>query len=250
MITRFALDKNRLTLALVVMIVAGGLALFFQFPRSEDPPIVIREAVVTAFYPGLGPIEMEQLVTRRIEEQIRTMPEIDEITSDSKAGTVVIHATLRDEYDDLQAIFTRLRNKMSDLDPQLPPDVIGPFVNDEFGLTAVATIALWADGFSMAEMRDVARACATSFTSLRVSVVSTFSANDEVVYLRTLTPGWPTGDYTNQLVTLVDQNVVLPSGRFEFANQSVLIQPTGLYRMFQIAATRYVSLGSTLDPAR
>ena len=242
MITRFALDKNRLTLALVVMIVAGGLALFFQFPRSEDPPIVIREAVVTAFYPGLGPIEMEQLVTRRIEEQIRTMPEIDEITSDSKAGTVVIHATLRDEYDDLQAIFTRLRNKMSDLDPQLPPDVIGPFVNDEFGLTAVATIALWADGFSMAEMRDVARSVRDQLYELEgIRRVDLYGQQDEVVYLRySNTRLAELGITPNELVaTLVDQNVVLPSGRFEFANQSVLIQPTGRYRSVpEIAATQ------------
>ena len=98
MISSFALDKERLTISFLVMIVLGGIALFFQFPRSEDPPIVIREAVVTAFYPGLTPGEMEQLVTQRIEEQIRTMPEIDEISSDSKAGAVIIHVTLDVEY--------------------------------------------------------------------------------------------------------------------------------------------------------
>ena len=37
------------------------------------------------------------------------------------------------------------RSSMSDIKPELPPDAIGPFVDDEFGLTAVATIALWKD---------------------------------------------------------------------------------------------------------
>ena len=157
MISAFAINRDRLTISFLVLILLVGITLFFQFPRSEDPPIVIREAVVTAFYPGLTLGEMEQLVTRRIEEQIRTMPEIDDIKSDSKAGAVIIHATLEDEYDNLPEIFTRLRSKMTDLAPSLPQGTVGPFVNDEFGLTAVATIALWADGFTMSEMRDAAR---------------------------------------------------------------------------------------------
>ena len=46
---------------------------------------------------------------------------------------------------------------MPDARPQLPSGTIGPFANDELGLTAVATSALWSEGFSMADMRVVAR---------------------------------------------------------------------------------------------
>ena len=46
---------------------------------------------------------------------------------------------------------------MSDLEPSLPDGTIGPMVNDTFGDTSMATIALWSDGFSMAEMRETAR---------------------------------------------------------------------------------------------
>ena len=153
LITKFALNRSRVTIVFLIVTLLVGFQFFFTFPRQEDPPIVIREAVVTAFFPGMSPIEMEQLITRQIEAEIRTMPEIEDIWSDSKTGICIIHADTRDEFDDLNLIWQRLRNKMRDLQPRLPEGTIGPFVNDEFGLTAVATVALWSEGFSMAEMR-------------------------------------------------------------------------------------------------
>ena len=106
---------------------------------------MIREIVATALYPGMKPSDVEELVIRKLEAQIRTLPEIDDIWSDSKSGVSVIHAETRDEYDDLDTIWQKVRNKMADIKPELPVGTIGPFVNDEFGLTFVATMALWAD---------------------------------------------------------------------------------------------------------
>ena len=92
-ITGFSLSNSRLTISFMVLVILVGLIQFFQFPRQEDPPIVIREAVVYAIFPGMVPDQMEELITRRIEEQIRTMPEIDEITSESKTGVTVVLVT-------------------------------------------------------------------------------------------------------------------------------------------------------------
>ena len=119
LITRFALDTQRLTIVFIVTVVIFGMLQFLDFPRQEDPPIVIREVVVTAFYPGMEPADMEDLITRKLEEQIRTLPEIDEIWSDSKTGSCIIHAETRDEYDDLDTIWQKVRNKMSDIKPEL-----------------------------------------------------------------------------------------------------------------------------------
>ena len=44
------------------LVIALGLAQFFTFPRSEDPAITIREAVVTAHFPGMAPEDYAALV--------------------------------------------------------------------------------------------------------------------------------------------------------------------------------------------
>nr|MDJ0723045.1 efflux RND transporter permease subunit [Desulfobacterales bacterium] len=236
LITRFALDTQRLTITFIVTVVIFGVLQFLNFPRQEDPPIVIREIVVTAFFPGMEPADMEDLVTRHLEAQIRTLPEIDEIWSDSKTGVTVIHAETRDEYDNLDLIWQKVRNKMSDIKPELPEGTIGPFVNDEFGLVAVATIALWSDGFSMAEMRLVARDIRDRLYELNgIRKIELFGVQEEQVFLTFSSAKLEQFGITGSEIinTLVRQNVVLPGGRVDAAGQDVIVEPTGNFRKIE-----------------
>jgi multidrug efflux pump len=232
-ITRFALDTSRLTIVFIIAVLLVGLNQFFHFPRQEDPPIVIREIVVTAIYPGMKPADVEELITRKLETQIRTLPEIDDIWSDSKSGISIIHAETRDEYNDLDTIWQKVRNKMGDIKPELPAGTIGPFVNDEFGLTAVATMALWADGFSMAEMRLVARDIRDRLYELKgVRKVELYGVQEEQVFLKFSMAklsqfGISLGEIND---TLVQQNVVLPGGRIGAAELDIIVEPTGNFR--------------------
>ncbi|MDJ0982020.1 MAG: efflux RND transporter permease subunit [Kiloniellales bacterium] len=235
-ITSFAINTSRLTITAILGIVFVGVYLFVQFPRLEDPPIVIREAVITAAFPGMDPLQVEDLITRRIEEEIRTMPEIDEITSESKTGITVIHAILRDEYEDLEAIWKRLRNKMDDVRPQLPEGTVGPLVYDEFGLTAVATIALWSDGFSMAEMRLVARDVRDRLYELKgIRKVELYGVQDEQVYLKFSNAKLAQFGISiyDVLTTLQQQNVILPGGTVEVEERDVVIEPSGDFQSIE-----------------
>ena len=229
-ITGFALNNSRVTTAFILMVVVTGIWQFLNFPRQEDPAIVIREAVITAYFPGMIPEQMEELITGRIEEEIRTMPEIDDITSDTKTGVAVIHAQTRDEYDDLPEIWKRLRHKMDDLSRELPEGTSGPFVNDEFGLTAVATVALWSDGFSMAEMRLVARDIRDRLYELDgIRKVELYGVQDEQVTLKFSNAKLSQFGISPHEVftTLIEQNVVLPGGRIDVEGQDVILSPSG-----------------------
>ncbi len=232
-ITRFALSNSRTTIAFILLIILFGIYQFTTFPRQEDPPIVIREAVVAAYFPGMPPAEMEELITRHIEAEIRTMPEIDEIWSDTKTGQVVIHVETRDEYDNLQEIWKRLRNRMDDLAPRLPSGTLGPFVNDEFGLTAVATVALWADGFSMEEMRLVAQDLRDRLYVLEgIRKVELYGVQDEELTLKvSMAKLAQLGVSVTGVVTaLRQQNVILPGGSINVEGLEVVLQPSGRFR--------------------
>ena len=159
-ITDFALNNSRTVVMVMLVIFFGGIILFGRIPKLEDPRITIREAVVQAQNPGMSVEKIERLLTRPIEEQIRTMGEVDDIKdSTSRVGECLIHVTIKDEVpaENLPMVWKLLRNRMSDLEPSLPAGTTGPMVNDTFGDTSMATIALWSDGFSMAEMREKAR---------------------------------------------------------------------------------------------
>jgi len=252
-ITRFSLGTSRLTMIVIATIVLLGITQFFSFPRQEDPPIVIREIVVTAFFPGMKPADMEELVTRHLEAQMRTLPELDDIWSDSKHGVTVIHAETRDEIDDLDLVWQKVRNKMRDIIPELPTGTIGPFVNDEFGLVAIADIALWADGFSMAEMRIVARDIRDRLYELNgVRKIDLYGVHAEQVFLNFSTTKLAQFGITGEEVvgTLVEQNVVLPGGKFDAANQDIIVEPTGNFQSIEDIENVEITIPDTQQTIR
>jgi multidrug efflux pump subunit AcrB len=252
-ITRFSLGTSRLTMIIIFTIVILGLTQFFSFPRQEDPPIVIREIVVSAFFPGMKPADLEELVTRKLEAQLRTLPEIDDIWSDSKYGRVVIHAETRDEVEDLDLVWQRVRNKMLDIQPQLPTGTIGPFVNDEFGLVAIADIALWAEGFSMAEMRVVARDIRDRLYELTgVRKIDLYGVHQEQIFLNFSNARLAQFGITGEEVmsTLVEQNVVLPGGVVDVAKQDVIVEPTGNFRSIEDIENVEITITDTQQTIR
>jgi multidrug efflux pump subunit AcrB len=166
-ITAFALNNSRTVIMTILLVIVGGAYAFKALPKLEDPFITIREAVVSAKYPGMPVEQVERLIVRPIEEKIRSMGEVDDIeNSTSKVGECLIHVTIKDEIpsENLPQVWKLLRNKMHDVIPDLPDGTIGPMVDDTFGDTSVATIALWSDGFSMAEMHEAARQAESTST--------------------------------------------------------------------------------------
>ena len=177
-------------------------------PEDPDAPIP-REGTLAVDWEAA---EECSAVLERIDAQMRTLPEIDDMWSDSKHGRVILHAETRDEVEDLDFVWQRVRNKMSDIKPHLPAGTIGPFVNDEFGLVSVADIALTSDGFSMAEMRVVARDIRDRLYEIRgVRKIDLYGVHNEQIFLDFSTTRLAQFGITGAEVidTLVKQNVVV-----------------------------------------
>jgi len=229
-ITDFSIEKDRVTVLFLLIMAVAGLFSYLTYPKQEDPSIQIREAVVWAYFPGMPPQRVEDLITRKLEEQIRLLGDVDYIESDSKRGMSFMHVIARDEVPELKTVWRDLRDKLNDVTPHLPTGTIGPFVNDEFGLTAVATIALWAEGFSLAEMRLVARDLRNELYSLKgIRRVELFGAQDQRVFLELSNAKLAEFGISPSVVvdTLQQQNVILPGGLIDVRGQNIVVEPTG-----------------------
>ena len=88
-LTGFALRNQPLVLILVAAIALYSLSVLDDFPSQEDPPITVREAVVTTFMPGMEADDVELLITRTIEQALARIPERDYIYSWSRNGRSV-----------------------------------------------------------------------------------------------------------------------------------------------------------------
>ena len=233
-ITEFAIEVNRITVMVLIAIPLIGFLIFLDYPRQEDPSIQIREAIVITSFPGMDVHEVEDLITFKVEEKVREIGEVDDIWSHSKTGISIVHLELDDwvQGADIELIWKDLRNKIDDLRPELPAGTIGPLVNDDFGLTAVATIALWSDGFSLEEMRKVARDARRRLDALEgVEKVETFGVQQERVFLEVSNTRMARlGIRPGVIVeTLRDQNILLPGGVIDAYGQNIVIEPTGAF---------------------
>jgi multidrug efflux pump subunit AcrB len=155
-LTAAAIDKNRVTLAIVVLVVIAGAFAFQSLPKAQDPGFIVRTAVITTRFPGASPERVELLVTDKIEKKIQEMPEIDSIISESRTGISVIYANFKESYKIMRPIFDDLRRKVDVVTADLPQGAQTPEVNDEFGDVFGSVYTLSGDGFSYAELKIVA----------------------------------------------------------------------------------------------
>jgi multidrug efflux pump subunit AcrB len=158
-IARASIDKPVLTWIIILINLFGGIWGFYSLGRLEDPAFTIKTAVVLTQYPGASAEQVMREVTEPLEAAIQGMGEVDRITSISQPDLSRIEVEIRDTFDgtDLPAIWTDLRNNVSDAARSLPDGVSQPFVNDGFGDVFGIFYAVTSEGFTDAEKHNLAQ---------------------------------------------------------------------------------------------
>ena len=114
--------RPRLTVLAIGLILIAGMAALSSLPRQEDPILTGRFARVLTFYPGASAERVEALVTEKIEKRLQEVEEITEINSRSRPNVSYVGIQLKDEATkaDVDEIWSRVRDKLSDVTPDLP----------------------------------------------------------------------------------------------------------------------------------
>lgn len=81
--TSWAIDNKTSIYVLAIFITALGLLTYLNIPKEQFPEIVIPTIIINTAYPGTSPEDMENLVTRPIEKQCKSLADVKEITSNS-----------------------------------------------------------------------------------------------------------------------------------------------------------------------
>lgn len=232
-LTDFALSRSRLTLFAAVAVMIAGLVAYLDFPAQEEPTLPVRAAAVAAYLPGMPTREIEQLIARPIEDRIRSMPELKKLTTRVRVGQVLLTVEVDDRYTDMAPIWQRLRARLNDLASTLPPGTYGPFVDDEYGRVAVASIALTAPGFTPAELRREAKALRDGLFRLPgVESVSFHGLPEEAIYLESRGNNVQQAGLSLAAIAadLQRQNIVVPGGEVRLGTLAAPVNPTGNLR--------------------
>ena len=143
-LSNFFYRNPRLTLLTVCLILVSGLSSWFVLPRMEDPQLVKRGAIVNTIYPGADPTRVESLVTEKIEETLEEIEQIKEIRSSSREGISTLTIELRDDVLDSTPVWSRIRDRLSDIEPLLPQGALKPDFDElEFKAFAMLVALKW-----------------------------------------------------------------------------------------------------------
>ncbi|HSA65732.1 MAG TPA: efflux RND transporter permease subunit [Nitrospira sp.] len=156
MLTRAALKNPFAVFALCMIVIILGTVSFRKMKVDIFPDIDIPVILVSTFYRGLSPSEIEGAITLRFEQQFLQASYIEHIESQSLAGISYIKVFFQPEYsiDAAQSELTSLAYSIIRL---LPPGVFPPSVY-KFGVASlpIGLLTVSSDSLSEKEMRDLA----------------------------------------------------------------------------------------------
>jgi len=162
---RSSLRFPQVTLIITAMLVVAGLTAFLTMPRREDPKITVRTGLVIAMYPGATSEEIENQVTRKIEENLFHFSEVrrEKTYSTTRNGIVIINVELNKSVTDSDEFWSKLRLDLAQLkQTDLPAGVQGPIVDSDFGDTVAVLIAVRGGHYGYRDLTDYAKRVETT----------------------------------------------------------------------------------------
>lgn len=250
--TRFAIEKNRITAVALILILFAGINTFRKMPRAEDPGFTIRWALILTYFPGASPERVEMLVTDKLEKAIQEMPEIDFIASESKTGISIISVAVKEEYTEMRPIWDNLRRKVTrtrDIG-ELPQGVIGPQVNDEFGDVFGTIVTLIGEGYSYAELKEVADDVRNELLIIdEVAKVEIFGAQEERIFVEYNNARLAElGISASHLMGILNaKNIIMTGGDVTTERENIVLEPTGNFESVEDLRRTLISIPGSND---
>lgn len=138
------IERGKLVIVFLLVAVVVGVLTFFQLPKREIPETGFNIVLVQTPYPGATAEAVERNVTGVLEEELRGLEGVENVTSIS--ASEFSNITVEYEEGIAQAEFqANVRQALSDAASRLPENALAPAVNDSLGQLPVASYLLTAD---------------------------------------------------------------------------------------------------------
>lgn len=232
-LAEWAIRHKQIVYFFVIAIITGGLWSYFHLGRSEDPDFTIRQAVVTAAWPGASAQQITQQVTDPLEKKLQDTKGLDYIKSFTHDGKTVIYVNLKDSVpkEEIQTRWHEIRNLVNDAWGSLPSGVRGPYINDRFDDVYGSIYAVTGDGFSYEEKRKYAENIRRRLTGVEdVQKVELLGVQKQEIYVemdqnKLASFGMRPSDV---FAMLQQQGTMMPAGMIHTDSRNVAIRVEGL----------------------
>jgi len=240
--TEVVIEKDKVTVTLLLFFLIGGVIAYFNMPRAKDPSFSIHTAVVSTIFAGATPSRIESLVTIPLERQLKQVNEINTIQSISKNGISTIYIDIKQQYKDLDPIWDKIRKKIETTD--LPQEVGKPKLDESFNEVFGTLINIIGEGFSYAELEQIANDVKEELINIPdAGNVEIVGLQKQHIYI----------EFSNSKLAelglspvalsriIQERNIITPGGAINIGPQRLILEPTGNLKSIK-------ELGKTIIP--
>ncbi len=123
-LTTWALKHAKVVVLLTWFALITGFWLYQNLPRESFPDVSFPEVYVTIQYPGFTPEDIERMITRKVEKELKQIEGVKEVRSVVKTGVSMTVAKFSYDYD-MDDAYDRVKEKVDELygSGELPADL-------------------------------------------------------------------------------------------------------------------------------
>lgn len=148
-----AFIRSKLTPLLIISSILLGAWAVIALPREEEPQIIVPMIDVFVDLPGASPAEVEQRITRPIEQKLWEVPGLEYLYSTSSPGRAMLIARFLVGEDEERAL-VRLNQKLNAMGGLLPVEASAPLVQPRsINDVPVMAFTLWGPGYDATQLR-------------------------------------------------------------------------------------------------
>lgn len=227
-----AIKHRKITLFTVMLLMVFGLYNYYMLPRQEYPDINPPVALITTVYPGASPVDVEKLVTSKVEDELTEISGYDYSNSVSKNSLSIVVLRL-DKNADIDKAWDELRQKMDDLQDELPQGCGTININTDVVDTAGMLISISGEKYSYEELAAYAEELRDALSDVDGVARFNIVGKQEKEVKVTVDPyklnyyGLSMGDLENLLIA---QNIEIPSGQINDGSIKINVSTPGTYQ--------------------
>jgi multidrug efflux pump subunit AcrB len=152
-----AMKYKQIVLSLAVAMMAVGALALMNMPRNEFPNFTIRQGVIVGIYPGASSEEVEEQLTKEVENYIFGYKEVNKAKtySNSSEGQMIIFVELNDDVKNADEFWSKFRIGLGELKMQLPTGVLALIGTNDFGDTSALLLTMSSDEKSSRELETI-----------------------------------------------------------------------------------------------
>ena len=153
----WAMRYSSIIIMMVCFLVGLGVYGLDRMNKNEFPQYTIREAVIVTSYPGATSDEVEQQVTKAVEDFVFPHPEVNKpkTASITQDGLSVVAVSLTEDVKDPRAFWNKMKHELASVKESLPQGVYSLELDDDFGNSSAMLLTLESKTKTYKELSDL-----------------------------------------------------------------------------------------------